>query len=238
MIKMKLGIMQPYFLPYIGYWQLLNLVDEYVIYDDVNFIKGGWINRNRILIDNNVKYFNVPMIGASPNKLINQVGVNNSIELKNKNMRIIENAYKKAPLFNEVYPIISSIIYYDTDNLSDYLINSIKTICSYFDINTKLIISSELNKNCFLKGQDKVLHICNLLNASEYYNSIGGQELYSFSAFEKNNVQLKFLKTGIIAYNQFNKDFQSNLSILDVMMFNSKDKICSNFFNDYSIITE
>ena len=70
---MKLGIMQPYYLPYIGYWQLLNAVDKYVIYDDVNFIKGGWINRNRILNNGVVQYFNVPMIGSSPFKLINQI---------------------------------------------------------------------------------------------------------------------------------------------------------------------
>ena len=83
---MKLGIMQPYFVPYIGYWQLMNAVDKYVIYDDVNFIKGGWINRNRILVNGQPKYFNIPIIGASPFKLINEIGVNNDLQLINKNL--------------------------------------------------------------------------------------------------------------------------------------------------------
>ena len=165
---MKLGIMQPYFVPYIGYWQLMNAVDEYVIYDDVNFIKGGWINRNRILVNDQPKYFNVPMLGASSMKHINEVGVNND---------------------------------------------------------PKLIVSSTLEKDCTLKGQDKVLEICKLLGATEYYNAIGGQELYSFADFRQQGVKLSFLKTEPITYDQFGGEFQPNLSIVDVMMFNSADTV-------------
>ena len=123
---MKLGIMQPYFFPYIGYWQLLNVVDKYVIYDDVNFIKGGWINRNRILIDGKAVYFNIQMSGASPYKLINQIQINNNeINIK-KNIKTIYMAYHKAPYFSEVYPIIEEILKLQTDNLSKYVIESIK----------------------------------------------------------------------------------------------------------------
>ena len=102
--------MQPYFVPYIGYWQLLNAVDEYVIYDDVNFIKGGWINRNRILINGNPSYFNIPMIGASPFKLINEVEVNQNERMLRKNLKTLETAYSKAPYFNEVYSLFEKII--------------------------------------------------------------------------------------------------------------------------------
>lgn len=103
---MKLAIMQPYFLPYIGYWQLMNAVDMYVIYDDVNFIKGGWINRNRILYNGESKYLNIPMIGASSNKLINEVVVNSNYKLHENNLKIIEYAYKKAPYFNVIFPLV------------------------------------------------------------------------------------------------------------------------------------
>lgn len=233
--NMKVGIMQPYFLPYIGYWQLLSAVDKYVIYDDVNFIKGGWINRNRILLGSDVKYFNVPMIGASSFKQINQVLVNTDAHLVDKNLRILEAAYKRAPLFETVYPLMKTILGYEGDNLAEYLTHSIKMICNYLKIDTELIISSEMEKDCSLKGQDKVMEICKKLGATEYYNAVGGQELYSFEAFAKQGIQLKFLKTDRVEYLQFGEDFQANLSILDVMMFNSAEQI-SEFLKCYDII--
>lgn len=234
---MKLGIMQPYFVPYLGYWQLMNAVDKYVIYDDVNYIKGGWINRNRILIGGVPKYFNIPMLGASPYKLINEVEVNNDYHLIEKNLRMIENAYKKAPYFSDVYPVIERVLRCGKNNIAEYITESFKIIGEYLGITTELIISSSLEKDCSLKGQDKVLAICKLLNATEYYNAIGGQELYSFSQFRENNISLKFLKTDDIIYEQFGNEFQKNLSIVDVMMFNSQQQV-KKWLDSYTLITE
>ncbi len=234
---MKLGIMQPYFMPYIGYWQLLNVVDKYVIYDDVNFIKGGWINRNKILVNGEPKYFNVPMLGASPYKLINEVGVNNDKKLIDKNLRMLEGSYKKAPYYSEAMKLMNGILNCNKDDLASYIKESFDIICEYLDINTELIISSELDKNCELKGQDKVLSICSLLGATEYYNAIGGQELYSFEAFKEQGIKLSFLKTEEIIYKQFNNEFCPNLSLIDVLMFNSKEKI-KEMLNKFSLITE
>ncbi len=217
--------MQPYFVPYIGYWQLMNAVDKYVIYDDVNFIKGGWINRNRILVNGQPKYFNIPMIGASPFKLLNEIGVNNDLQLINKNLRIIEAAYKKAPYYKDVYPIVEEILKCGKNDIAGYIEESFKVINKYLGISTELIVSSNLKKDCSLKGQDKVLQICGLLGATEYYNAVGGQELYSFDAFEKHGIKLKFLNTKEIIYDQFGQTFQPNLSIIDVMMFNSVEEI-------------
>lgn len=234
---MKIGIMQPYFLPYIGYWQLLNAVDKYVIYDDVNYIKGGWINRNRILINKETKYFNVKLNGASPNKLINEVEVSNDNIWQKKLLKTIEENYKKAPFFKEVFSVIDKIIENDEKNLAKYLEFSIKEICKYLDIKTELILSSNLEKNNSLKGKDKVITICKKLNGTEYYNAIGGQELYSFEEFKQNGIELRFLKTNEIIYKQFGDEFISNLSILDVLMFNSKEKV-KEFLNNYSLIEE
>ncbi len=232
---MKLGIMQPYFFPYIGYWQLLNVVDKYVIYDDVNFIKGGWINRNRILIDGKAVYFNIQMSGASPYKLINQIQINNNeINIK-KNIKTIYMAYHKAPYFSEVYPIIEEILKLQTDNLSKYVIESIKLITKFLNIETEILISSSIKKNNELKGEDKVIDICKLLKATKYYNAIGGKILYSFDKFNKNGIELVFLKSNNICYRQFNNEFVPNLSIIDVMMFNSKEKI-KTFLDEYTII--
>lgn len=232
---MKLGIMQPYFFPYIGYWQLMNAVDKYVIYDDVNFIKGGWINRNRILMNGQAKTINVKMQGASANKLINEVETSTDIIYKKKLLKTIEGCYKKAPYFSNVFPVVENIIIHDEKSLSRYLEHSIRQICNYLHMDTEIILSSAINKNNNLRGQDKVIEICKVLRANEYYNAIGGQELYSNEDFLSNDIKLKFLKTGAVEYKQFNNEFVSNLSIIDVMMFNSIEDI-KKMLNQYELL--
>lgn len=229
--------MQPYFLPYIGYWQLMNVVDKYVIYDDVNYINRGWINRNRILLNGEPQYFNIPMLGASQNKLINEIEVNNEKKVIDKNLRKLQMAYKRAPYYGVVYPMIEKIMTSGKADLASYITESIMIISEYLDIKTELIISSSLDKNVNLKGQDKIIEICKLLQASEYYNAIGGRELYSFEMFRKNDIELKFLKTQEISYKQMNENFYPNLSILDVMMFNSKEEV-KNMMNQYELSIE
>ncbi|MBW6410295.1 WbqC family protein [Clostridium weizhouense] len=232
---MKLGIMQPYFFPYIGYWQLMNAVDKYVIYDDVNFIKGGWINRNRILMNSEAKVINVQMNGASPNKLINEIEVSGNQVHNKKLLKSIESCYKKAPYYSSIFPIIENIITQDEKNLAKYLEYAIKKVCEYLDIDTEIIISSTINKNNNLKGQDKVIEICKVLGADEYYNAIGGQYLYSYEDFSSEGLKLKFLETERIEYKQFNNEFVANLSIIDVMMFNSKEEI-KKILNQYKLL--
>ena len=232
---MKLGIMQPYFFPYIGYWQSINAVDKYVIYDDVNFIKGGWINRNKILVNGNAKIINLKMNGASPNKLINEVKVANDKIYNKKLLKTIGHSYSKAPYYKDVYTLIEEIIFYEEENLSTYLENSIIRIAEYLDISTEFILSSDIEKDNSLKGQDKVIDICRILDASEYYNAIGGIELYSSEVFNFNEIKLKFLKSELIKYKQFGNDFEPNLSIIDVMMFNSKEDV-KRFLDLYVLI--
>lgn len=235
---MKVGIMQPYFLPYIGYWQLMNVVDKYVIYDDVNYINRGWINRNRILIEGKIKYFNIPVMGASQNKKINEIRINQDIKLIDKKLRTVEWAYKKAPYYDKVFPIIKKILICKSENLASYIENSIYIICDYFNIKTEIILSSSLNKNNMFKGQEKILEICEILGATEYFNAIGGQALYSSKKFKDKGIELKFLKSDDIIYEQFDNLFESNLSILDVMMFNSKEKIANEFLHKYTLHDE
>lgn len=232
---MKVGIMQPYFSPYIGYWQLMNAVDTYVIYDDVNYIKGGWINRNRILVNGKPTYFNVPMIGASSNKKINEVSVNNDPRLIEKNLHMIRDAYHKAPYYSDAYPCIEKILQTNESNLAKYLERSIRIIVKYLNITTKLILSSSMQKDCTLKGKEKVIHICHLLEATEYYNAIGGQDLYDYTEFQEQGIELKFLKTGDVYYEQYGNPAEKNLSILDVMMFNSPENI-QKMLNEYILL--
>ena len=231
---MKIGIMQPYFFPYIGYWQLINAVDKYVIYDDVNYIKGGWINRNRILINDKPSFINLKMNGSSPNKLIKEIHVSNDNRWKNKLLKSIELSYRKAPFFEMSFPIIEEIINHDEVNLSLYLENLIKRITEYLEMNTEFVLSSNIEKDNSLKGQDKVIEICKSLGAKEYYNAIGGVELYSAENFNSYGIELRFLRTEYIEYKQFKNDFSPYLSIIDVMMFNSKEEIM-NILDMYSL---
>ena len=224
--------MQPYFLPYIGYFQLINAVDKFVIYDDVNFIKGGWISRNRILFNGSALMINLPMQGASSFKKINEIQIGKN---KEKLLSTITHAYKKAPYFDKVFSLFFDLIKYDEDNLAHFITNSLINISKYFKIETEFILSSEIKKNNDLKAQDKVLSICKLLDASKYYNAIGGQDLYNKEEFKIRNIELKFLKQKSITYNQFNNEFIPWLSIIDVMMFNSKDEI-KTMLNQYELL--
>lgn len=234
---MKIAIMQPYFMPYIGYWQLVNAVDKYIIYDDVNYIKRGWVNRNRILINGEPAYFHIPIVGGSQNKLINQIETNSEERFIRKSLRTIELAYKRAPFFINIYPLMEKIMHCNKDKISEYIIESIHVVCDYLDIKTELIVSSAINKDVGLKAQDKIVSICKTIGATEYYNPVGGMELYSFAVFRKNGIRLKFLKTNDIKYRQFGNTFHENLSIVDVMMFNSKEEI-GKMLSNYIIITE
>lgn len=239
---MKLGIMQPYFFPYIGYWQLMNAVDTYVIYDDVNYINRGWINRNRILINGKPSYINLPLVGASHTKLINQISVDSNPKLIAKNLTTVHHAYAKAPYFHEVMPIIEEVLGCGIESLPEYLQNSFRIVGEYLGITTNLIMSSSLKKDCSLRGQDKIVDICMLLQATEYYNAIGGIELYLPEVFERYGIELSFLKTGDVEYPQYSQNkngygFQPNLSIIDVMMFNSPDTI-NEMLDNYMMITK
>lgn len=232
---LKLGIMQPYFFPYLGYWQLLNEVDWYVIYDDVNYIKGGWINRNRILINGEAKYYNLPLQGASPNKLINTIEWENNEFSKRKMLRSLQMHYARAPYFREAYPLLEAIIRYNEANVARFLKNQIEMVSDYLEIHTKLLLSSQIEKDSQLRGESKVIDICKILGASTYINAVGGQMLYSKDSFQKVGIQLKFLKTGDIIYPQFKNEFVPNLSIIDVMMFNSKKDI-QDMLNQYTLL--
>ena len=219
---MKIAVMQPYFFPYIGYWQLINSVDIFIIYDDVNFIKRGYINRNNILINNVKHLFTLALIKSSQNKKINEIliGKNNK-----KILRTIEQSYLKAPFFHDIFPIIEDIFSNKEKDLSKFLGNSLQIFSKYLDINTKFEYSSMIMNDKSLQAQDRLIEISKILNATDYINAIGGEQLYDKNAFSDAGINLSFIQTELINYKQFNNKFIPNLSIIDVMMFNSKEDI-------------
>lgn len=229
---MKLGIMQPYFFPYIGYWQLIKAVDKYVVYDDVNYIKGGWINRNNFLINGQKKLFTIQLNGASSYKKINEIEIKDDFSSFKKMLQI---NYAKAPFYKDYQELVERITSFYSKNLGVFLFNSIKSIAEYLGFETEIILSSEIEKDDNLKGQEKVIHICKLLEADEYYNAIGGQELYNKQDFQENGIKLSFLKTNITPYKQLKNDFVPGLSILDMMMFCSKEQV-NEMLDNYELV--
>jgi hypothetical protein len=233
MDNFKVAIMQPYFFPYIGYWQLINSVDTFVLFDDVNYIKKGYINRNSILLNNAPHKITLEINQASQNKKINELMIGNN---RLKLIKTIEMAYKKAPFFDEVFQLIESILKNNEDRLELYLLDMIKDVSAHLEIKTKFIQSSQLSNNKLLKSEDKIIDIASLLNATHYVNAIGGQELYDKEKFNSSHLELNFIRNKGLDYNQYDKNsFSPNLSIIDVLMFNSKQDI-NKMLNNFELI--
>lgn len=231
---MKLGIMQPYFLPYIGYFQLMSAVDKYVIYDNIEYTKKGWINRNRILRNGSDALITIPLEKDSDYLDIRERYVSKNFDRK-KLINQIREAYRKAPFFDTVMPLLENIINKEEDNLAHYIFYSVEQIKTYLQIETELIVSSTIDMDHTLKGQDKVIALCKELKATSYYNSIGGQALYSKEDFTRENIELSFLSSNPIEYKQFGENFVPWLSIADVMMFNSVEDI-KKLLGNYKLI--
>jgi hypothetical protein len=229
---MKLAIMQPYLFPYLGYFQLIRAVDAFVVYDDVNYIKGGWINRNFILAGGDRQLITLPLQGSSPNQLINQVAVGNR---QNKLIETIRHRYGKAPQFSAVYALVENILKQHEKNLARFLDYQLRQICDYLGLHPTWYVSSSLKKDNELRGQDKVLAICEELGATHYINVPGGKSLYDREAFASRGTQLSFVQPKAVAYRQFCNEFTPNLSIIDVMMFNDKAQ-CAKLLEEYELV--
>lgn len=210
---------QPYLFPYIGYWQLMNLADSFVISDSMQYIKKGYINRNYILLNGERHRFTMEVMGVHGTSLINEVGVG-------KNARKIEStikhAYKNAPYFNDVFPIIHDLLHFQEKNLARYLGNSMQGIANYLGMKTKFVYLSDLQGDTELKAQNRTIDICKRMKADKYVNAIGGQSLYDKDSFKKEGMELSFLEVSDVKYKQFYNEFVPHLSIIDVLMFNSK----------------
>lgn len=232
---MIMGGNQPYFMPYIGYWQLINAVDVFIISDDYNFIEGGWIARNRILENGQPRYFNIEISHVSSNRKINELYISTEKFDKEKKLMQLRNVYRRAPFFNEGYELMQQIFDYEDMNLAVFLENSIEKVCDFLDIKTKFVKSSSILNNCDLKKEERIFDQCRYVGADIYINAIGGQKLYTFEQFKEQGIQLGFIQTGDIRYKQLWYDFVPDLSIIDVIMFNSRDEI-KKMLHQYTVL--
>jgi hypothetical protein len=224
---MTIAIMQPYFMPYIGYYQLLNAVDKLVLYDDVNFINKGWINRNNILVGGSSHLFTIPLQNASQNKLINEISISGDLNWKKKLLKTVQQAYQKAPFFSTTFGLLQEILQTKSDTITELCLVSLKETAKYIGIDTEIIPSSSIYSNTDLKGQERILSICTSESADHYINPIGGIDLYDQSIFYDAGIQLHFIKSKPFTYEQFSNSFVPWLSIIDVLMFNSPEEVQS-----------
>lgn len=236
---MKLGIMQPYLFPYIGYFQLINAVDNFVVYDDVQYIKNGWINRNAVLQSGgnaSSTQFTFSVRHDSFEKKINERQYSDAFPIEAKRfLKTLYYTYHNAPYYADTVELIQEILAYNDRCVSQYNTYSLQKISAYLGIKTKFLQSSTLKIPSELKAQDRVLWVCKHLGATTYVNSIGGQSLYCKEVFTGEGLILHFLKVGDISYQQFSSVFVPNLSIIDVMMFNSPQEI-GDLLNTYTLI--
>ena len=222
---MRISIMQPYFFPYIGYFQLIAASDIFVLHDDVQYIKGGWVNRNRILLNGKSRLITLPV-----QKDAHDLPINARNFVKDKHGRkdiinIIRQAYSKAPCYQNVFPVVEELLMFENSNVAKYNENLIRRIADYIGLNCRIITSSNIEKDNSLAGEERVLDICMRLGAKVYTNPIGGVELYHQKPFVKSGIKLRFLEAVNVRYAQGTNNWVPFLSIIDVLMFNQVEEV-------------
>lgn len=239
---MKLAIMQPYFFPYIGYFQCINAVDKYMVYDKLNYIYQGWVDRNRLVDKSGTIFYIRPQLkDASVSKLISEIRLQPKQFWRQKLIKTLKFSYAGASCFDETLALVSEILSYETESLSDFNFNAIKSICTFLEIGTELtnetqtyealerelrVKSSELPPDAEEMPEIKViraLKMCEMEGADVFINASGGAALYDKSVFKDQGIDLKFIHTNPIRYAQFGEEFFPGLSIIDVLMHNGKE---------------
>lgn len=227
--------MQPYFLPYIGYFQLIGAVDSLIIYDNIKYTKKGWINRNRLLLNGQATTFTLPIKQGSDNLDVVQRELATDFE-RSKLLNQFRGAYARAPHFAQTFPLLEHIIQCEENNLFRYIRHSIAELCTYLGLTTGLHTSSEIDIDHSLKAQDKVLALCQAMGAHTYVNPPGGTELYDRATFQTHGIELRFIQPEPPAYTQFGAPFVPSLSIIDVLMFNPPAAVRERFISSYGLI--
>ena len=226
---------QPFLFPYINYFQLIKIADVFMIADDFQYTPQAWINRNRILMNGKEFLFIINVIGGSQNKLINEVHIVDNQHYKI--LKTIESCYRKAPFFTDVFPILEEIFHYNDRNIAKFNGNSLMKISDYLHLGTKFIVSSEIEGlNRSLNSQERVINFCKVLKPDVYINLPSQSKiLYHKEEFQKNGIDFYFLKTKPIVYKQYSNTFIPNLSMIDVLMFNSVEQT-NEFLEQYELV--
>lgn len=227
--------MQPYFFPYIGYFQLIGAVDLFIVYDNIKYTKKGWINRNRILQAGKDVMFSLPL-RKDPDSLDVRDRALAADFSRDKLANQLRGAYSRAPKFPEVFPMIECAIRHEDTNLFSYLHHALIRTCEHLELATPIRVSSTIDIDHSLKNQDKVIALAKSVGATNYVNPIGGLDLYDRETFRANGLKLQFVRSNLFEYQQFNDPFVPWLSIIDVLMFNSLTATRDCISNNYELI--
>lgn len=231
---MTIAVMQPYFFPYIGYFQLMNVVDQFVVYDNIEFSRKGWINRNRVLVNGADIFVTIPLKKDSDYLMIHERFLADNWSTESvKILNRIRESYRRAPYFKEIMPFLEDLINYREPNLFLFLYNSIFQVKRLLGISATLVVSSTISIDHSLRSQEKVIALCKAQNATKYFNPIGGLNLYDKQRFLQEGLHLNFIRSQEVNYDQFENPFVPWLSIIDVLMFNSIDRV-KYFLNQFT----
>ncbi|MFT5759926.1 MAG: hypothetical protein ACI9LM_004710 [Alteromonadaceae bacterium] len=225
---MKLAIMQPYFFPYLGYFSLIKQSDKFIIFDTPQFMRKGWIERNRVIkLSGGSVYVKVPLVKAPLSTLINEMMIDNSSQWKDKIFSQLDIYKKKAPYYKQVVSLVKECLTDEFNSISKLNERILKYVCSYLGIETEIVVFSEMDIEVDSPDapDEWALNICKSLGAKQYLNAAGGQSFFDVNKYNKNDIDLYFIEQPLYEYDQFGKDFEIGLSILDVMMFNSPEEI-------------
>jgi hypothetical protein len=233
--SLSVAIMQPYLLPYIGYFQLIAAVDLFIAYDNIKYTKKGWINRNRMLRNGAAAVFSIPLRHGSDTLDICEREI--APEFRGETLLAqIHGAYRRAPNFDPTYALLEQILRSEERNLFLFLEQSIIQTCRHLSIATKVERSSRIEIGNGLRGQDRVIATCRAVGAHRYVNAIGGVDLYDRRAFEAKGLDLRFVQSQLPAYEQFGAPSVPHLSILDVLMFNPQPVVADWVHTAYRLI--
>lgn len=223
---MKVGIMQPYIFPYIGYFQLIGICDKFVVHDDVQYIRQGWINRNRIIVHRSEYRFVFSVKNDDYSRKINERVYSSTFNVEaRKLLRNIDQSYSKAPFFHDFRALLVEVLESDERSVSILNTLAIRAICRYLGIDTEIIESSKMDFDKSLMGEPRVLEINERLGSTHYINPIGGMQIYSRDSFRARGMKLSFLKACLTPYKQLSAEFIPGLSIIDVLMNCSRENV-------------
>lgn len=229
---MKVAVMQPYLFPYLGYYQLANCADVFVLYDDVSFIKQGYINRNSILMNGESVRITIPVPGASSNKRIMGLAFAPDVS---KVLKTVKQAYTKAPFFDDIFPMFERVLTHTDRDITAICQRGITEVFEYLGIGKKIVRSSDLEYDRDLPAADRLVAICEQFDASDYINSIGGQKLYSKDYFSEQGKRLSFLQMHDVSYLQGKNEFVPYLSMIDVLMWCDKQQ-ARDLLQQYTLV--
>ncbi|WP_266366581.1 WbqC family protein [Tellurirhabdus rosea] len=232
---MTIAIMQPYFLPYIGYFQLMHAVDKFVLYDDVAFINRGWINRNRLLVNGRDFLFTVPLKDASQNRMIRDIALGDDPKWRAKLLQTINQSYRKAPFYTTALPLLEKIVNLEVKTIAELVRESLVLINDFMGIKTEIVPTSTIYGNQHLKGQERILDICKQEGATRYINPIGGLELYDKELFRQEGIELFFHRSRRAEYPQAGNDFVPWLSVADILMYNDREAV-GKMLDEYDLV--